>query len=287
MNTALLAGLPRSGTTLVCACLNELPDCVALAEPMSPSTHGNVDLLLDEIDAFVVSVRTRALAEGKVHTKTVGKVVWPDNTHEEPTLEGRLRASLASREDIDIGKPLSPDFGLFIKHPNLFTAISRRLQERYPLYAIVRHPLEVYASWQTVEMPCHRGRIPMGERFAPDLKRTLDAIASPRERQLALLRWFFDICGAVPRDRVIRYEDLIADPPATLARLHAKRAPMNVAIRAERPETRYPGVDLASLARDLLALSPAFETFYPDFAESLDRYLSPRREGEPRAEGQP
>jgi hypothetical protein len=287
MNTALLTGVPRSGTTLVCTCLNELPDCVALAEPMPPPTHGNVDLLLDEIDAFVVSTRTRALAEGKACSKTIGKVIAAENWFEKPTLEGRLRASLVSLEDIDIGKPLSPDFGLFIKHPNLFTAVSGRLQERYPLYAIVRHPLEVLASWQTVDIPCHRGRTPVGERFAPDLKRTLDAIVSPRERQLALLRWFFDIYSAFPRDRVIRFEDLIADPAATLARLHAKRAPINVAIRAERPETRYPGVDLASLARDLLALSSAFEIFYPDFAESLDRYLSPRREGEPRAEGQP
>src|ERR1700726_1166825 len=153
MNTTLLTGLPGSGTTLVCACLNELPDCVALHEPMSPSTHGNVDLLLDEIDAFVVSVRTRALAEGKVRTKTVGKVAWPDNTYEEPTLDGTQRKPLWSLEDIEIGKPLSPDFGLFIKHPSLFTAVSGRLQERYQLYAIVRHPLEVLASWRTVDIP--------------------------------------------------------------------------------------------------------------------------------------
>ncbi|MGQ0445052.1 MAG: hypothetical protein ACT4O2_07995 [Beijerinckiaceae bacterium] len=287
MNTALLSGLPRSGTTLVCACLNELPDCIALAEPMSPSTHGNVDLLLDEIDAFVASARTRALAEGKACSKTVGKVVAPDNWFEKPTLDGRLRAPLASLKDIDIGKPLSPGFGLFIKHPSLFTAVSGRLQERYPLYAIVRHPLDVLASWQTVDIPCHQGRIPVGECFAPDLKRRLDAIASPRERQLTLLRWFFDIYGAFPRDRVIRYEDLIADPAAALARLHAKHAPINIVIWAERPETRYPGVDLASLARDLLALSPAIETFYPNFAESLDQHLSSRRESGPRAEGQP
>ncbi len=35
----LIAGMPRAGTTLVCACLNHVPDCVALAEPMDPPAH--------------------------------------------------------------------------------------------------------------------------------------------------------------------------------------------------------------------------------------------------------
>ena len=33
MSTALLTGIPRAGTTLTCALLNELPNTIALAEP--------------------------------------------------------------------------------------------------------------------------------------------------------------------------------------------------------------------------------------------------------------
>jgi hypothetical protein len=45
--TVLITGTPRSGTTLVCHLLNQLPDTVALNEPMQPR-HFN-----DEPDASV------------------------------------------------------------------------------------------------------------------------------------------------------------------------------------------------------------------------------------------
>ena len=49
MNDILLTDLPRSGTTLLCACINRLADCLALAEPISPPTHENVEEALEFI----------------------------------------------------------------------------------------------------------------------------------------------------------------------------------------------------------------------------------------------
>lgn len=276
MTTTLLTGLPRSGTTLVCACLNQLPDCIALAEPVAASANGSVDDTLDAIDAFVQVTRTRALSEGHAASKTTGNILAPENFFDEPAQGKGLRKQLSTVQDVPIGKPLSPDFALFIKHPALFTAMACRLRERYPLYAVVRHPLFVLASWQTVDAPVNRGRVPAGESVAPDLKRTLNAIGSARDRQLALLQWFFEIYKAFPLGFVIRYEDLVSSPTDTLAHLHPFRAPIPLEIRTNRPETRYSGVDLGCLARDLLSLAPVFEVFYPDFADSVKPYLTAR-----------
>jgi len=57
MPTTLLTGLPRSGTTLVCALLNRLPDTVALSEPRILRLHGDRDLAVRQIDAFLAIIR--------------------------------------------------------------------------------------------------------------------------------------------------------------------------------------------------------------------------------------
>ena len=66
-----------------------------------------------------------------------------------------------------IGKPLPTDFRLFIKHPAIFTALATRLLVRIPLYAVVRHPLAILASWNTVDMDARLGRWPVAEIYAP------------------------------------------------------------------------------------------------------------------------
>src|ERR1700679_3353065 len=64
--TTLLTGLPRSGTTLVCALLNRLPDTVALSEPRILALHGDRERALWEIDAFLAMTREAALITGRV-----------------------------------------------------------------------------------------------------------------------------------------------------------------------------------------------------------------------------
>jgi hypothetical protein len=49
--------------------------------------------------------------------------------------------------------------------------------------------------------------------------------------------------------------------------------PLVYPVRSFDPRTRYPGVDLASLARALLAIEADVEPFYPDFAASLRPHL--------------
>jgi hypothetical protein len=275
MSAKLLTGLPRSGTTLICACLNELPDCIALVEPMTLPTPGDIPRLMGAIDAFIADTRKRALTEGKTRTKTTENTLAFTNTFAEPTREGVLRREVTSISDVAINKQLTPDFALFIKYPNLFMAVWEQLQERFPVYGVVRHPLAVLASWQTVDTYVRDGHVPVVEAYVPALKRELAAIAAPLDRQLVLLRWYFGNFDAFPRKRVIRYEDLTADPAGTLAQLHPKRAPIKIVIREEPPDKRHPSVDVALLARRLLPLAPHFKKFYPDFAESLSRYISP------------
>lgn len=271
--TTLLTGLPRSGTTLICALLNEAPDTLALAEPLLLNHDGDRERALGAIDAFVADIRMRALTTGEVVTKHVGGII-PDNWVEPPTATPRLRKVLEVRSPIQVGKPLSAGFHLFIKHPAEFSALADRLVDRYRLVAVVRHPLAVLASWQTVDMPVGRGHMPMAEVFARDLAELLGSEPDCIRRQVALIGWLLSRYARFAADNILRYEDLMAAPARELSRLTPHVRGLTRSLSAYDPATRYPGIDFPRLARELMAICPIAEQFYPDFAASLAPWLA-------------
>jgi Sulfotransferase domain len=266
----LLTGPARSGTTLTCACLNQLPDCLALAEPMTPPTQGNIDDALQHVSRFLTTARTKALTEKKATTKMAEAGFDTANWFDPPDPSRKIRASREFVGELTVNKALSPHFKLIVKHPGFFTALARPLQDLYPLYAIVRDPLATLASWQTVDMPVNRGRWPVAEVFSPALRERLLGLETPLDRQVALLRWCYETYERLPRNRVLRYEDLTANPPAALKDFHSGIETIDVSIHAADPATRYAGVDLAHLARKLRPYAADFEWIYPELGYALD-----------------
>jgi hypothetical protein len=274
MSTILLTGLPRSGTTLTCALLNEFPNTVALAEPLQLDPHGGREKAMSEIERFIGAARVMLLERGTALSKHVNGVV-PDNWVEPVSAPSgqRLRKVTERHGLISVGKPLMADFTLIIKHPAEFTALADRLTDEYPLVALIRHPMAVLASWQTVDMPVNRGRMPMAEAFAPGLADRRDAIEDRIDRQVALLDWLLGVYDKLPRVQILRYEDMVADPAKQLQRFTSyPRAPMRQ-LEHFQVADRYPGVSLKPLARALLAICPVAARFYPDFEKSLEPFL--------------
>ena len=136
---SLLTGLPRSGTTLACALLNECPDTLALPEPIELERHGDRHRAVREIEAFIVATRRQALTQREVVTAHVNGVIR-DNFADPPDGGATLRPSRATRGVIRLDRRLSPAFHLVIKHPAEFSALADLLLERHPLVALVRHP---------------------------------------------------------------------------------------------------------------------------------------------------
>jgi hypothetical protein len=268
----LVTGPNRSGTTLLCACLNQLPDCLALAEPMSPPTQASTDNALRYISRFLIETRNKALAEKVATAKVADEGFDTANWFEQPHASGRLRVTREVVRELPIRKALSPGFKLVVKHPAFFTALAEPLQELYPLYAIVRDPLATLASWQTLDIPVHRGHWPVAEAFSPPLREKLQSITDPLDRQIVILRWCFEVYECLPRKRVLRYEDLVVDPLATLSDFHSGVESINVPIRIENPATRYASVNLSRLARALKPYTSDFEWIYPRFAENIQQH---------------
>lgn len=267
-HTVLITGLPRSGTTLICSLLNQIPNTLALAEPIKIKKNGNREHALDLIEEFITQSRRTALSHGTVMTKQMNGAI-PSNWVEPPNGEGRLRKVMEEYGPFAISKVLSPNFTLVIKHPAEFTALSDELSSKYPLFAIVRHPLAVLAAWQTVDMPVHRGHMPKAESFCPELAIELAAEPDRIERQIRLIRWLFGKYNKFPGGMVIRYEDITRDPLRELTKLAQISVNVDFQIESFSIADRYAGINLKSLANRLIPHHQCFEKFYPNFSESI------------------
>jgi hypothetical protein len=184
-----------------------------------------------------------------------------------------LRKFRHERDPIRLNKTLSPAFHLIVKEPAGFSVLSDLLAPRYPLVAMVRHPLAVLAAWQTIAIPINRGRMPTAERLNPVLKAQLDAEPDCLIRQVTLIGWLLGIYSTFPPEQILRYEYLNAAPAQHLTKFTPQARELDRRLAAVDPTSRYSGVNLAPLARELMSICPVAEKFYPDFEASLAPWL--------------
>ena len=214
----LLTGIPRSGTTLCCSLLNRLPDVLALVEPLDMST-----LRAADSDEDRVRVISSYLAKVRLDVQTKGEaprqILTGEGTNtfsSQPT--GKRSTAIIGSETVKLASAFSDGFTLVIKHPNLFVALLPVISRQFECFAMVRNPLAILASWNSLDHPLADGHAPMAEAFDNDLRLRLNEITNSSKRQVSLLDWYFSRFLEVlePR-RLLRYEDLIATQGRSLA----------------------------------------------------------------------
>ena len=238
---------------------------MALSEPIRRKEYGGLDTLrgaVARIDDFAEETRARLLAEGRASSVQFGGRL-DDNRDAAGRNDSGLRQLRARWDEIEIGKPLTPRFTLVVKHNALFTALLPLLSDSFPCLALVRNPLAVLASWQTVDLPVQRGRVPAGEELDGELRSALDAEASVLGRQLTVLDWFFARFSAhLPAENIIRYEDLVASGGLPLFRRLGHAGTPPVALESGNSSAFYNRATIDSLLRALLDRGGAWRRFY-------------------------
>lgn len=275
MPDVILTGLPRSGSTLICNLLTRCADTVALHEPIPMADLARKfsgGALVEEVARFYADTRRSLLETRRVLTRQVNGAV-PDNIFGEERGSDNLRRNLASFGEISLeGKELTPDFLLGIKHNAGFVALLEHLVGRFPVYAIVRHPLAVLSSWNSVKLPVQRGRIPAGEQIDPGLRAALDRINDRTERQCYILEWFFDrLARRLPRASILRYEDVIASRGKALAVFSPGAAALDEPLLSRNNNAAYDTARMEELGRMLQGRDGTFWDFYP--RESVEEML--------------
>ena len=265
--TWLLSGVPRSGTSLCCRLAGGLPDTVALSEPIRRKAPGGMETpsgARSRIGEFARQVRERILSERRAPSVQVdGRL--DDNRRAARHTGAGLRRLRGEWGEIAIEKALSPRFTLLVKHNALFAALLPRLADDFPVLALVRNPLSVLASWQTVDLPVNRGRLPAGEALDPALRRALERESELLRRQVIILDWFFSRYRdhLAPSD-VLRYEDVVESGGASLFRRLGHDGATPVALASGNEDARRDARALDARLQALRERSGAWTHFYPE-----------------------
>ena len=263
--TWLLSGVPRSGTSLCCRLAGGLPDVVALSEPIRYRAYGGMESLESastRIRDFAEETRERVRSE-RYAPSVQFEGCLDDNRTASHLTDAGLRRLRGGWGEMAVGKPLSDRFGLLIKHNALFAALLPRLVESFACLAIVRNPMSVLASWQTVDLPVHRGRVPVGEALDPALRRSLEREGDVLRRQLIVLDWFFERFEAhLPPEDIIRYEELVESGGGALFRRLGYPGAEPVALKSGNASSLYGEVNVEGLLAALLETGGAWTRFY-------------------------
>lgn len=266
-----LTGVPRGGTTLACRILGHCEQTVALFEPMLVQQLAHPrEAALTQVLRYYDDVRAQIAASGTAPSQThLGEV--PDNPFADPDTSGH-RHSQASPGLLQVKHRAGDSYALVIKHNAAFTALLPELGQHLPTYAIIRNPLAVLASWQSVPLPVRGGRIPAGERLDITLHAKLNTAGSVRERQLIVLDWFFQrFAEHLPRDRIIPYESIIASQGDSLRAATGLHANTHTSLDERHPRRLCAAAVLKQLAADLHARPGAWQHWYD--RDSIDRLL--------------
>ena len=264
-STWLLSGIPRSGSSLCCRLVGQLPNAVALSEPIDNAVFHDTSearLAAGRVLSFVAQARQRMLEEGVAPSVLVdGRV---DDQMVAAGQGGAPRPPQGQRGLLRIAKPLDSRFRLVVKHNALFAALLEHLAPRLPCLALVRNPVAVLASWATVDLPVHRGRAPAAERFAPALRAALDRERDVLRRRVMVLDWFFSrYRSALPKERILRYEDVVEGGAELLRRsLGVTAAAPAATLANHNANALYQDVAPAPLLSALLSGGGAWSEFY-------------------------
>lgn len=270
---ALLTGIPRSGTTLCCRLLNELPGVLALDEPLDPRRlidAPDAVTLRGEVTRFIARTRRSVQLSGVAKTRHVrGKV--PDN-HVADEFDARGdRRRVTSKERVAVGRTLPRDFTLLVKHPATFTACLEALSPAFRVFAIIRNPLSILCSWNSVPFSLREGRAPAAERLAPDLAAALHRLTDVTDRQFRILDWYFDrYARYLPPCQILRYEDVIATRGRILAGVVPGAATLDEPLRSRNGSSLYERDAMMRLGERMLRSDGAWRRFYaPAAIENL------------------
>jgi hypothetical protein len=217
---------------------------------------------LEEIAEFFASQRNSLLTNGIAISKARDGQV-PTNPFEAASKEKQLRNSIVKKQIIKVSKCLPSDFLLVVKHPNFFTATLSVLKDNYRCYAIIRNPLAVLLSWQSIQAPVNSGRIPYGEAFDTDLKISLIQETDRIQRQIIILRWYFNNYRShLAKESVIRYEDIIATGGKVLGIIDKDAESLEISLYNNNISNNYNKYIVKDLAERLLSDESVFDGFY-------------------------
>lgn len=216
MQNIILTGIPRGGTTLAAALIDKAPNSACFSEPAiclelqerCPDAGSFADGMVDLFDRMRLtlgsggSIMDRRSPDGDVVTNYFSSA--QSGTDRKQNYR-EIPRSIAS---------ISEDFVLGIKHNGLFSSALKELRDRPNLRVIclVRNPVPVLRSWDSLDLPVREGRLPSAEKYWPELlNESVSVGRSQLQRQLDLYLALVERY-VMSGSKIFRYEDIVRNP---------------------------------------------------------------------------
>jgi hypothetical protein len=239
---------------------------VALNEPINVKSMkelSRVDMIY-KIREFYIEQRELLITKKSTVCKSFEGSI-PTNSFDKPEEVTKLRSNFLVRKPIQVFKELSQDFTLVVKHPALFTANLDLLKREFPCFALVRNPLAVLLSWETVNANVREGHMPNAEEWDFELRNALKAESDRLMRQLILLDWCFQQYEKnLNKSHIILYEEIIASNGKSLSAITKTANDINVQLFSENTKKYYDRDAAIILSKNLISHGGAYMSFYSE-----------------------
>ncbi len=265
-DNAILVGPARSGTTLACGLLNRLPDVVALDEPFARQRLQDIAgpdafqaIVAEQFKAQRTMIETKGEAESTLSEN--GSLANHYATKSDTTTLRQRQVALNTMRGVNAAR----DFKLIIKHTLPFTAQLDELTRQYETYVLVRNPLAILASWNSIDAAYREGLIqpyvvPLADGA---LMKRLMAIDDRLDRQVDLLEWHFEQYRPALRNaNVVRYEDIVETGGRALAVVASSARGLDENLESHNTNPLYDRELIWELKEKLIARRGAFWDFY-------------------------
>lgn len=269
----ILTGVPRSGSTLACKLLCDIPDVIGLNEPLAATFFPNREKAIQAVHNNFVRFRKSLLKKGVAPVRSKDGSVT-DNAYSQ-TKEGD-RKRVLKRTNVYFDKTLSPDFTLVMKHCAEFSLLFPELTRKYNCFATIRNPLALLGSWNSVNVPVSRGKVAKSKKVLPSFHKQIEAIDELYDKQLFILSWYFQQYDSLSVDHIIRYEELVASNGRLLSKIVDKEVVLPISLKNRNHSQQYDKEVIAQLAEKLLESEGAYWKYYSksDVEQLLNQYFS-------------
>lgn len=258
-NDIILTGPPRSGTTLACSLLNQLPDTAALHEPMNLKMFPNPVGAISQVRQFFSQMRSSILETGTALSKVKGEQV-PRNPFADD--QAHERRSVVQKGVLKFDKPFTTDFQLIIKQNGHFTYLLPELTTFFQVFAILRHPVATILSWNTIQAPVANGNLRVLENLDPELYDDLNAIPNLLDRQVRLLVSMYERYTCLERHQFIYYEELIKTGGRALQNISEQAKELETTLSSKNRNPLYDQELIGQIKERLLPISEVFAPHY-------------------------
>lgn len=271
MTDVIVTGIPRSGLTLVAALIDGLPNAMCLN---SPAMHS--ELVRQATDSICYGkllagdflwTRAQIIDKQPVYDfRSLSGAPLVDGLHD-PKMP--LKASSGEPSAIPLTRNLTGDFILGAKHHTLYTSVLPTLVKfrHFKIIAVIRHPLDVFASWKQLPKPLLAKGNPKGiGRFWPEAL----GIASSGANMATLFAQLYDLYLQRYHElrehiHIVKYEDIIEDPAMVSRLFGLKKPPSTASLIEARPRRQFLATETESFRAALKKYGVYTKIYYDGF----------------------